>query len=127
MRRSRTARVLSRRVAGPSISTHVLDTRLGRPAAGVPVSLYRLEGGQALLQSTAQTGDDGRIGDLANGERLAPGQYRVSFDVGWYFRQQGVEKALFSRVLLDIQMAEEGHYHVPLLISPHACVSYRGS
>lgn len=114
-------------MGGPSISTHVLDTRLGKPAAGVPVSLYRLEGGQAVLQATTNTDADGRIGDLASGETLHAGAYRVSFDVGWYFRMQGETKALFSRVILDVALAEEGHYHVPLLVSPHACVSYRGS
>ncbi len=114
-------------MAGPSISTHILDTRLGRPAAGVPVSLFALEGGQATLRSTASTDADGRINDLANGETLRAGGYRISFDVGWYFRNQGETKALFSRVLLDVTLAGEGHYHVPLLVSPHACVAYRGS
>lgn len=109
----------------PTLSTHVLDTRLGRPAAGVAVSLERIEGERLVAVARARTDDDGRIRELATA--LAPGAYRLSFDVGDYFRAQG-ESALFARVTLDIDVRADGrHYHVPLLVAPHACVTYRGS
>ncbi len=108
-----------------SLSTHVLDTRLGRPAAGVVVALSRVDGDRVLAVAEARTDADGRVRAL--GDALAPGSYRLSFDVGAYFRAQG-EPALFARVTLDLDVtAEVRHYHVPLLVSPFACVSYRGS
>lgn len=110
----------------PSLSTHVLDTRLGRPAAGVAVSLYRLEGDRAVPQAEGRTDGDGRIRDLGGG--LTPGAYRLAFDVGAYFLAQGEHLGLFTRVTLDIEVADDGRdYHVPLLVGPNACVSYRGS
>jgi 5-hydroxyisourate hydrolase len=107
----------------PTLSTHVLDTRLGRPAAGVAVSLERVDGER--LVAVARTDNDGRIRELAGA--LAPGAYRLSFEVGDYFRAQG-ESALFARVTLDIDVRADGRdYHVPLLVAPHLCVTYRGS
>ncbi len=109
----------------PSLSTHVLDTRLGKPAAGVAVSLSRIDGKVVVAIGEARTDADGRVRAL--GQALLAGSYRLTFDVGPYFRAQG-EPALFSRVTLDIDVAADGrHYHVPLLVSPFACVSYRGS
>ncbi len=108
----------------PSLSTHVLDTRLGRPAAGVDVSLSRLDHDRVIAIARARTDEDGRIKELARA--LVPGTYRLSFDVGTYFREQG-ETALFARVTFDLEVTGDGrHYHVPLLVSPFSCVSYRG-
>lgn len=110
----------------PSLSTHVLDTRLGRPAAGVAVSLYRLEGDRPVPHAEGRTDADGRISDL--GGSLAAGAYRLAFDVGAYFRAQGERAGVFVRVTLDIEVTDDGRdYHVPLLVGPNACVSYRGS
>jgi 5-hydroxyisourate hydrolase len=109
-----------------TISTHVLDTRLGVPAAGVQVSLYRIEHGDAVLQSSDITDGDGRIRELS-GVGVPPGSYRLAFEVAAYFVKQGSPGGLFSRVLLDIEVQDASHYHVPLLISPYAFVSYRGS
>ena len=92
------------------ISTHVLDTRRGAPAAGVRVELFR---GDELV-AARETDDDGRISDLADVE---PGIYRLAFyPPSPFFRRLEVE--------LDIG---EGHYHVPLLVSPFGCATYRGS
>ncbi|MDQ3889870.1 MAG: hydroxyisourate hydrolase [Actinomycetota bacterium] len=95
-----------------SISTHVLDTERGRPAAGVRVELYR---GEELV-SARETNEDGRVSDLS-GRELDPGLYRLVFrPPSPFFRRVEVELAL-----------EDGHYHVPLLVAPYACATYRGS
>jgi 5-hydroxyisourate hydrolase len=93
-----------------TVSTHVLDTGAGRPAAGVRVELWD---GEELLGSD-DTDADGRIPALAE---TGPGTFRIVFFPPSPF---------FRRVELEIHL-EEGHYHVPLLISPYGCASYRGS
>jgi 5-hydroxyisourate hydrolase-like protein (transthyretin family) len=93
-----------------SLSTHVLDTAAGKPAAGVTVELLR----DADPVASAATDGDGRA-RLA--ESLDPGTYRLVFHPPSPF---------FTRVELEIVL-EDGHYHVPLLISPFSCASYRGS
>jgi len=94
-----------------SVSTHVLDTATGRPAAGVKVELC-LE--REVLVS-AETGPDGRIGELATG--LEPGRYELVF---W------PPSRYFTKVELEVELAD-GHHHVPLLVSPYGCATYRGS
>jgi 5-hydroxyisourate hydrolase len=94
-----------------SLSTHVLDTGVGRPAAGVRVELMR----NGDLVGSGKTDDDGRIADL--GAELDPGAYRLVFHPPSPF---------FRRVELELAL-EDGHYHVPLLVSPFGCASYRGS
>jgi 5-hydroxyisourate hydrolase len=92
------------------ISTHVLDTANGRPATGVRVELYR---GDELV-AAAETDEDGRIRELAD---VDPGTYRLVFYPPSPF---------FRRVELELDLGE-GHHHVPLLVSPYACATYRGS
>ena len=92
------------------ISTHVLDTANGRPAPGVRVELYR---GEELVAS-GETDTDGRIRDLA---AVAAGTYRLVFHPPSPF---------FRRVELELELGD-GHYHIPLLVSPFACATYRGS
>ncbi len=99
-----------------SLSTHVLDTALGRPAVGVPVRLYR---GDVVL-ATGTTDDDGRIAELA--PALEHGTYRLWFDVAAYN-----EQSFFPEVSVTFTVADERHYHVPLLLSPFAFSTYRGS
>jgi 5-hydroxyisourate hydrolase len=94
-----------------SLSTHVLDTERGRPAPGVGVELLR---GDAAVASGA-TDDDGRIGSLASG--LEPGDYRLVFR----------PPSPFFREVSLVLTLDDGHYHVPLLISSYGCASYRGS
>ena len=93
-----------------TLSTHVLDTAAGRPAQGVRVELFR---GDELVGS-GETDADGRIGRLADAE---PGLYRLVFHPPSPF---------FRRVELELELGE-GHYHVPLLVSPYGCATYRGS
>jgi 5-hydroxyisourate hydrolase len=94
-----------------SLSTHVLDTGSGRPAAGVRVELFR--GGD--LVATAETNADGRIPGFA--AELEPGAYELVFHPCSPF---------FRRVALEVEL-EDGHYHVPLVASPYGCATYRGS
>ena len=107
--------------APASLSTHVLDVERGRPAVGVRVALHRIEPDRAVVVAERETDGDGRVRELAAG--LAPGTYRLTFDVGAYF---GGRPRLFASVSLDVVLGD-GHHHVPLLVSPFACVSYRGS
>jgi 5-hydroxyisourate hydrolase len=94
-----------------SISTHVLDTAAGKPAAGVRVELLR----DASPLAAAKTDEDGRIATLAEG--LGPGTYSLVFHPPSPF---------FTKVELQVELAD-GHHHIPLLVSPFGCVSYRGS
>jgi 5-hydroxyisourate hydrolase len=94
-----------------SISTHVLDIAAGKPAADVYVELFHGPGPLA----SGQTDVDGRIADLAHD--LEPGMYELVFHPPSPF---------FTRVELQLELVE-GHYHVPLLVSPYSCATYRGS
>lgn len=115
------------------LTTHVLDTMHGGPAAGMAVRLYRLEadGRAQLLQSLALNADGRADAPLLQGESLQVGRYRLVFAVAAYFRGRGVtlpEPAFLDEVPLDFGMADAGsHYHVPLLASPWAYSTYRGS
>ena len=110
------------------LTTHVLDTMHGRPAAGVALRLSR--GGEMLTQ--AVTNADGRCDSpLLTGETLVPGAYRLEFEVGAYYRGLGVklpEPAFLDTVALEFGIADKAsHYHVPLLVSPYGYSTYRGS
>src|SRR5437867_1801749 len=110
----------------PTISTHVLDTTRGEPAAGVAVTLWRLDGKEPVSQGTRETDADGRIGALGDGA-LTAGTYRLSFDVGAYYKKKGTA-AFLQRATLDFEITDTNRrYHIPLLMSPFACSSYRGS
>jgi 5-hydroxyisourate hydrolase len=114
------------------LTTHVLDTAHGGPAAGMAVRLYRLdaEGPQWLRSVTLNA--DGRVdGPLLEGAAFRAGRYRLVFEVAGYFRGLGQvlpQPAFLDEVPLDFGVADEGsHYHVPLLASPWAYSTYRGS
>jgi 5-hydroxyisourate hydrolase len=94
-----------------SVSTHVLDTAAGKPAAGVRVELAQ----ERRVIASATTDGDGRVRELAAG--LEPGRYELVF---W------PPSPFFTRIELELELAD-GHTHVPLLISPYGCASYRGS
>ena len=94
-----------------SLSTHVLDVERGRPATGVRVELWQEE----LLLTFGETDADGRIAQLA--PEIAPGTYRLLFKPPSPF---------FASVALEVTL-EDGHYHVPLLVSSYSCTTYRGS
>ena len=106
-----------------TLSTHVLDVERGVPAAGVPIALF--VGDRALAH--AETNADGRIPDLSRGP-VEPGTYRLVFDVAAYFTRQRRVAPFLQRVSIEFEVhAADAHYHVPLLLSPYACTSYRGS
>lgn len=115
-----------------TLSTHVLDTARGRPAAGVPINLdfHRPTSGLSPWQELAKgvTNDDGRVKDfLPAGTRLEPGLYRMSFNTGAYFKAQGVRGFYpYVEVVFEITATDE-HHHVPLLLSPFGYSTYRGS
>lgn len=107
-----------------TLSTHVLDTMHGRPAAGV---LLRLEDVFGVVLFTGTTNADGRCPGIPP---LPPGRYALVFAVAAYFRGQGVtlpEPPFLDEVAITFGMAESGHYHVPMLVSPYAYSTYRGS
>ena len=115
------------------LSTHVLDTMHGCPAAGMKLTLQRLDGTHALTLKEVVLNQDGRNdgGPLLDGASMATGHYRLLFEVGAYFRARGVtlpEPAFIDTVPVDFGIADaSGHYHVPLLVSPWTYSTYRGS
>jgi 5-hydroxyisourate hydrolase len=115
------------------LSTHVLDTMHGTPAAGMHVTLYTTHGEQATLIGRWVLNADGRSPDglLVDDADLRVGTYRLVFDVAGYFRARGVvlpEPNFLNLVSLDFGVAHvDEHYHVPLLVSPWSYSTYRGS
>ncbi|MCQ1999887.1 hydroxyisourate hydrolase [Arthrobacter zhaoxinii] len=113
-------------MTGSHVTTHILDTGAGRPAAGVAVSLWSLRGGGETRVGEGTTDGDGRVGSLGPAE-LEPGTYRIDFATGDYFAAAGTE-TFFPSVSLTFRLTDPGqHYHVPLLLSPFAFSTYRGS
>lgn len=113
------------------LTTHVLDTAHGRPAAGMRIELWKASASSELL-NTFSTNDDGRVdGPLLSGDDLTAGAYELRFFVGDYFKAQNL--ALPEPFFLDIVPVRFGitdsreHYHVPLLVSPFGYSTYRGS
>lgn len=108
-----------------ALTTHVLDTAAGIPAAGVAVELWRMEP-QPVLVTHASTNADGRTdAPLLTPETFQPGRYELRFAIGAYF---GTAGGFLDVVTLNVGLAEgQGHYHVPLLCSPWSYSTYRGS
>lgn len=114
------------------LSTHVLDTAHGRPAAGVAIALYAVDGGNRTLLAEARTNLDGRCdAPLLAGEALRAGCYELVFAAGDYFAAQGVvlpQPAFVDRVTIAFGVADPGqNYHVPLVVTPWSYSTYRGS
>jgi 5-hydroxyisourate hydrolase len=114
------------------LTTHVLDTMSGEPAAGIVIELCRLEGGRAERLARVAANADGRApAPLLEGAAFRPGVYELRFHAGDYFRTKGValaEPAFLDVVPVRFGIAEAGrHYHVPLLVSPFGYSTYRGS
>jgi 5-hydroxyisourate hydrolase len=112
------------------LTTHVLDTAAGTPAAGLTIELYRLDGGETRIAAMT-TNDDGRVDrPLLEGEAMAAGVYELRFHAGAYLAGR---HDLPSPPFLDVVpirfgiAATEAHYHVPLLLSPYGYSTYRGS
>jgi 5-hydroxyisourate hydrolase len=110
------------------ISTHVLDTALGKPATGVPVRLERREkSGNWLLLGSARTDQDGRCIQLLPDDNLLAGLFRLAFDTESYFAVTKTA-ALYPVVEVTFQVRDgETHFHIPLLLSPNGYTTYRGT
>ena len=119
-------------MSGGRLTTHVLDTARGVPAAGVAITLYRISGQSHRKVMEAVTNADGRVdAPLLAGDALTAGTYELVFGAGDYLRrtgQAGAEVLFLDEIPIRFGVAEPGaHYHVPLLISPFAYSTYRGS
>ncbi|MBN9258992.1 MULTISPECIES: hydroxyisourate hydrolase [unclassified Mesorhizobium] len=116
---------------GGRLTTHVLDTATGKPAAGLSISLFRLDGDTRTHVKTVSTNADGRCdAPLLAGPEFRAGEYELVFAAGDYLRRLGVslpKPAFLDTVPIRFGMAEAAHYHVPLLVSPYGYSTYRGS
>lgn len=109
----------------PALTTHVLDTASGRPAAGVRIELFRIEDGRAEKVAERVTNADGRTdAPLLSPAEFAPGRYELRFHIGAHFGGAGFLDVVPVAVRLE---AGQGHYHIPLLCSPWSYATYRGS
>jgi 5-hydroxyisourate hydrolase len=115
------------------LTTHVLDTALGRPAAGVAIALYRIDpsGGREKLGDYLSNADGRCDRPLLEGAAFVAGAYELTFAAGAYFDRAGLklpEPKFLDEVAIRFGIASpEQHYHVPLLLAPHAYSTYRGS
>jgi 5-hydroxyisourate hydrolase len=111
-----------------TVSTLVLDTSSGRPAAGVRVRLFRADGSSWAQISAAATNADGRVASLLPSEAAAaPGAFRIAFDVAPYFAARG-QDTFYDIIAIDFVVGDAAqHYHVPLLLSPFGYSTYRGT
>jgi 5-hydroxyisourate hydrolase len=113
------------------LTTHVLDTANGRPAVGMAMELFAVEGEERRLLKTVRTNGDGRTdGPLLGEEEFGVGLYEIVFDVAGYFAQDAdlPEPPFLGRVPIQFGIADpDAHYHVPLLVSPWSYGTYRGS
>jgi 5-hydroxyisourate hydrolase len=112
------------------LTTHVLDTAAGRAACGLTVRLSRLDSARTVLIESVTNADGRSEGPLLEGADFRPGCYELEFHVGDYFRAQGM--LLANPPFLDVVpvrfgIAEDAHYHVPLLVAPYGYSTYRGS
>lgn len=118
-----------------TLSSHILDTHLGKPAADIAVTLHRVHNDSATLLAHGTTNSDGRVSpdgwqfeaETASADReLRPGRYTLSFDTQAYFDAQQLS-AFYPQVIIDFVVSDASHYHVPLLLSAHGYSTYRGS
>jgi 5-hydroxyisourate hydrolase len=113
------------------LSTHVLDITVGKPGAGVTVALYAVDGSGRVLLKSDVTNADGRCAPLLEGDTMKVGKYELVFNAGDYFAARGVEQPsprFVDQVTLAFGIADAAqNYHVPLVVSPWAYSTYRGS
>lgn len=114
-----------------ALTTHVLDTANGTPAAGLKIELWSRNTAEPILLKSTVTNDDGRLDEAAlSGDDFVEGKYELRFFVGDYFRSKGMgsDPAFLDVIPLWFGVADrESHYHVPLLVSPYSYSTYRGS
>ena len=110
------------------ITTHVLDTAIGKPAEGIDITLSQFINNQWKLLNGGTTNSDGRVSDLLPEEKvLKAGRYKVLFVTESYFKRQGI-KAFYPYADIVFEIEGDGqHYHIPLLLSPFGYSTYRGS
>jgi 5-hydroxyisourate hydrolase len=108
------------------ITTHVLDTALGRPAAGVPLTLSKFGGGGWTAVGRGVTDADGRCGNLLSAGKWKKGVYRLTFGVASYFKKTK-RTGFYPSISIDFAARDARHHHVPLLLSPWGYSTYRGS
>ena len=119
--------------SGGRLTTHILDTAAGKPAAGVALSLFAIGAdGAAALVSRHVTNADGRCdAPILSGDAMKAGVYELVFEIGAYFRANGAalsEPPFLDRIPIRFGLADAAaHYHVPLLVSPYGFSTYRGS
>jgi 5-hydroxyisourate hydrolase len=112
--------------AASRVTTHVLDAALGQPAQGVPVRLEHRDGSVWTTLAEGGTDSDGRVPDFGPAD-LEPGVYRITFDTARYFVATD-QVGFYPEVVVSFQVSDaDAHYHVPLLLSPYAFSTYRGS
>ncbi len=114
------------------LTTHVLDTSLGRPGQGIRIEVYRLEGDSRTLLKEVTTNEDGRCdAPILEGEAFTEGQFELVFHAGDYLRREGLdadEPRFLDVIPLRFGVADASqHFHVPLLLSPYSYSTYRGS
>ena len=114
---------------GGRLTTHVLDTATGRPAKGLSIGLFRIEGEHRAHLKTVATNDDGRCdAPLLSGETMKTGTYELRFHAGDYLGRSGDSPQFLDIIPIRFGLADVGaHYHVPLLVSPFSYSTYRGS
>jgi len=106
------------------ITTHVLDTALGKPAAGIGVRLEKFDEDDWLLVAESATDADGRCRNLS--PEAPAGLYRLTFSTGAYFKEQA-RSSIYSEICIKFECRGDGHYHLPLLLSDNSYTTYRGS
>ena len=113
------------------LTTHVLDTARGCPAAGIKIVLYQVDGASQYQIAEAQTNLDGRTDDpILPKEKFTTGSYELVFFAGDYLRSNGLagdDPLFLDAVPIRFGVSEDAHYHVPLLLSPYGYSTYRGS
>ena len=109
------------------ITTHILDTSIGKPAQGVSITLEQKVASDWNKLAAGITNNDGRIGNLLPDDKIVePGIYRMIFDTKSYFKTQNL-KSFYPSVTIEFEVFDGSHYHVPLLLNPYGYSTYRGS
>jgi 5-hydroxyisourate hydrolase len=109
------------------ITTHILDTSSGKPAAGIKITLFSFDNPQWRTIDSGVTNKDGRLNDLIEDTRtLPPGIYKLKFETRDYFDRRNTE-TFYPYIEITFQLSEREHYHVPLLLTPFGYTTYRGS
>lgn len=109
------------------ITTHVLDTTIGKPGEGISIELQQQKNNEWLTIAKGVTNNDGRITDLLEQDKvLSPNTYRMVFHTASYFSNQN-KKAFYPIVIIHFQTMDQSHYHIPLLLNPFGYSTYRGS